>query len=161
MLTTTSPPPPAGPFEPPGVIEASLATMSQTRLRRTLYVGGLEESVTTEVLHAAFIPFGDIRTVEIPTQKESNKHRGFGFVEMDSEEDAQHAIDNMHEAELYGRVVTVNIARTPAKGPGENAKPVWADDFFYRKKLAEEGLDVDEQQLEKAPQESELNTHEQ
>lgn len=155
MKPLTEPPPPAGPFEPPGVIEASLANMSTTRLSRTLFIGGLDENVTTELLHAAFIPFGEIRTVEIPTQRDSGKHRGFGFVEFDDEEDAEEAIANMDESELYGRVLTVNVARAPARGVSDNAKPIWADDFFYRKRLAEEGFEIDDKQLEKEPEESE------
>ena len=39
------------------------------------------------------------------------KHRGFGYVEFDETDDAQHAVDNMHESELFGRVLKVNLAK--------------------------------------------------
>lgn len=66
------------------------------------------------------------------------KHRGFGFVEYEDEDDANQAIDNMHESELYGRVITVNLARTPARKPGEGTRAVWSDDAFLRQRIAEE-----------------------
>lgn len=48
-----------------------------------------------KVLHAAFIPFGDVVDVQIPLDYETEKHRGFAFVEFELAEDAAAAIDNM------------------------------------------------------------------
>ncbi len=73
--------------------------------------GGLEENVTEGVLHAAFIPFGDIKDVSMPLDQSTQKHRGFAFVTYIDKEDAAAAMDNMHNAELYGRVLTVNYAQ--------------------------------------------------
>merc|ERR1719272_2651578 len=113
-------------------------------LKRTIYVGGLEDTVDRKVLEAAFRPFGDVKSAEIPVDFQSGKHKGFGFVEYLDAEDAETAIDNMHHAELYGRTLRVNLARAPTNKPGtESNRPIWADDFFYRKKLQDEGLEVD------------------
>ena len=71
--------------------------------KTTLYVGGLEESVNEGVLHAVFIPFGNVKDVNIPMDNAAGTHRGFGFVEFETPDDAAAAIDNMHNAELYGR----------------------------------------------------------
>lgn len=60
-----------------------------------LFVGGLAEEVDEKILHAAFIPFGEIVDVQIPLDYESEKHRGFAFIEFESAEDAAAAIDNM------------------------------------------------------------------
>ncbi len=57
-----------------------------TNPKTTLYVGGLEESVNEAILHSAFIPFGDIKDVNIPMDHATGKHRGFGFVEFESKE---------------------------------------------------------------------------
>ena len=53
----------------------------EKRNKRILFVGGLEESVDRAVLHAAFIPFGDIADIDIPPDHTGagSKHRGFGF----------------------------------------------------------------------------------
>lgn len=85
--------------------------MQTVNHKRTLYVGGLAEEVCEPLLRAAFIPFGEIVQVEIPLDHASQKNRGFGFVEFEEVEDAAAAMDNMHEAELYGRILTVNIAK--------------------------------------------------
>lgn len=66
-----------------------------TNSKRTIYVGGLAEEVDEKVLNAAFIPFGDIVDVQIPLDYESEKHRGFAFIEFENAEDAAAAIDNM------------------------------------------------------------------
>ena len=68
-----------------------------------LYVGGLEETVSDDLLKAAFIPFGEIIECNIPLDNATGKHRGFGFVEYEEKEDAADAIDNMHNSDLYGR----------------------------------------------------------
>ena len=57
-----------------------------TNKKTTLYVGGLEENVNEATLHSAFIPFGDIKDVNIPLDNTTGKHRGFGFVEYESAE---------------------------------------------------------------------------
>ena len=71
-----------------------------TGSKRTIYVGGLAEEVDDKVLNAAFIPFGDIVDIQIPLDYETEKHRGFAFIEFESAEDAAAAIDNMVEVEL-------------------------------------------------------------
>eukprot|EP00743_Colponemidia_sp_Colp-15_P003332 GILK01003599.1.p1 GENE.GILK01003599.1~~GILK01003599.1.p1 ORF type:complete len:137 (-),score=32.03 GILK01003599.1:223-594(-) len=112
---------------------------------RVIYVGGLEEQVTTAILHAAFLPFGDIKTVEIPLDIKTQKHRGFGFVEFEDEEDVKHAIDNMHDSELYGRTLRVNLSKQMKRV--NTMKPVWANDEYYRDQLKEGGLEVDDSML--------------
>mmetsp|Transcript_83534 Transcript_83534/g.217529 ORF Transcript_83534/g.217529 Transcript_83534/m.217529 type:complete len:118 (+) Transcript_83534:107-460(+) len=116
--------------------------MSESQItKRTVYVGGLAEQVDKKVLEAAFLPFGDLRSVEIPVDMKSGAHRGFGFVEFMEVEDA--------EAELYGRTLRVNLARAANNKPStESNRPIWADDFFYRKKLQDEGLGVDDEALD-------------
>lgn len=78
--------------------------------KNTVYVGGLAEEVNESILHAAFIPFGDIKDVKTPLDQATQKHRSFGFVTFLEKDDAAAAMDNMDGAELYGRVLTVNYA---------------------------------------------------
>lgn len=78
--------------------------------KTTLYVGGLHETVNEEILQGAFLPFGDLKDVNIPIDHATGQHRGFGFVEFEEKEDAAAAIDNMHNAEIYGRVLKVRVA---------------------------------------------------
>eukprot|EP00475_Leptophrys_vorax_P009057 TRINITY_DN15949_c0_g1_i1.p1 TRINITY_DN15949_c0_g1~~TRINITY_DN15949_c0_g1_i1.p1 ORF type:complete len:166 (+),score=48.31 TRINITY_DN15949_c0_g1_i1:109-606(+) len=112
--------------------------------KTTLYVGGLEENVNESILHAAFIPFGDIKDINIPLDQSTQKHRGFGFVTFLEKEDAAAAMDNMHNGELYGRVLTVNIAQPMKIKGGEQgwaSQPVWADaDTWFERQQQEEEI---------------------
>ncbi|XP_026273818.1 peptidyl-prolyl cis-trans isomerase E isoform X1 [Frankliniella occidentalis] len=104
--------------------------------KRTIYVGGLAEEVDEKVLHAAFIPFGDIVDVQIPLDYESEKHRGFAFIEFEAAEDAAAAIDNMNDSELFGRTIRVNIAK-PQRIKEGSSKPVWSDDKWLQEHAGE------------------------
>lgn len=57
--------------------------------------GGLADEVTEDILRSAFTPFGDLVDIQIPLDYETEKHRGFAFIEFDLPEDAAAAIDNM------------------------------------------------------------------
>ncbi|KAK4236171.1 peptidyl-prolyl cis-trans isomerase E [Achaetomium macrosporum] len=87
-----------------------------TRWKATVYVGGLAPQVTVTTLQEAFLPFGDIADVSLPKNENPNStepHRGFAYVEFEDAEDAKEAIDNMDQAELFGRVIKVSAAKAP------------------------------------------------
>lgn len=63
--------------------------------KRTIYVGGLADDVNDKLINNAFIPFGDISDIQMPVDYESQRHRGFAFIEYENAEDAAAAIDNM------------------------------------------------------------------
>lgn len=96
------------------------------------------------ILHAAFIPFGDIKDVKTPLDQATQKHRSFGFVTFLEREDASAAMDNMDGAELYGRVLTVNYALPERIKGGEQgwaAQPIWADaDTWFERQQQEEEM---------------------
>ena len=62
------------------------------------FKGGLNEDVDEKVLRAAFIPFGELSEVQLPIDYQTEKHRGFAFIDYELPEDAQAAIDNMVSA---------------------------------------------------------------
>ncbi|CAA7387893.1 unnamed protein product [Spirodela intermedia] len=118
--------------------------MNQQVQKDTLYVGGLAEEVNESILHAAFIPFGEIKDVKTPLDQATQKHRSFGFVTFLEKEDATAAMDNMDGAELYGRVLTVNYALPERIKGGEQgwaAQPLWADaDTWFERQQQEEEM---------------------
>lgn len=79
----------------PRYLEFNMSMSSNASSKRTVFVGGLAEEADEKVLHAAFIPFGDLVDIQIPLDYETEKHRGFAFIEFESAEDASAAIDNM------------------------------------------------------------------
>ena len=97
--------------------------------KRLLYVGGLPEEVTEDLLKAAFEPFGEVVEVDIPQDFQTQGHRGFGFVQMETTEDAAAALDNMHESEIYGRTIRVR----PAQPRKQNAnRAIWTEDSWLK-----------------------------
>jgi RNA recognition motif-containing protein len=76
-----------------------------------LFVGNLPFNTTQEELEALFGESGAVTSVNIITDRFSGKSRGFGFVEMDNQEEAQAAIERLNGNDLQGRPLTVNEAR--------------------------------------------------
>ncbi|NTW22365.1 RNA-binding protein [Candidatus Falkowbacteria bacterium] len=86
-------------------------------MAKKLYVGNLSYSSTEQSLREAFAPFGAITSVSIITDKMTGRSKGFGFVEMDNDDEAQQAIDAMNGKEVDGRTLTVNEARPMTERP--------------------------------------------
>jgi len=108
--------------------------------KKIIYIGGIAEEVDDKILHAAFIPFGEITDIQIPVDYENNKHRGFSFLEFELPEDAMAAIDNMNESELYGKTIRVNIAK-PQKNREGGSKAVWNSDEWLLENTAPPSAD--------------------
>jgi peptidyl-prolyl isomerase E (cyclophilin E) len=66
--------------------------------------------VTEEILENAFIPFGGLKQILLPKKENESKHSGYAFIEFEDADDAKAAIDNMNDSELFGRVLTCNLA---------------------------------------------------
>ena len=77
-----------------------------------LYVGGLSLSTTSEGLGTYFKQCGTVVSATVVTERDSGQSRGFGFVEMSSEAEAQGAIAALNQKPLEGHDLTVNIARS-------------------------------------------------
>ena len=78
---------------------------------KKLYVGSLPYSVTEDQLREEFSAYGTVESVRIIVDKATNQSKGFGFVEMSTNEEAQNAIAGMHGKQLGGRTLIVNEAR--------------------------------------------------
>jgi RNA recognition motif-containing protein len=76
-----------------------------------LYVGNLAYSVTDQSLQSAFAAFGSVTSAKVMTDRDSGQSKGFGFVEMASDDQAQAAIRGLNGSSLDGRALTVNEAR--------------------------------------------------
>lgn len=83
-----------------------------------LYVGGLPYSVTEGQLEEVFAPHGSVQSARVISDKFTGRSRGFGFVEMASDEEAQKAIEALNGTELEGRTLVVNEARPQERREG-------------------------------------------
>ena len=80
-------------------------------MAKKLYVGGLSYDTTEDTLRETFSGAGTVESATIIKDKMSGRSKGFGFVEMSSDEEAQKAIEMLNGKELDGRSLTVNEAR--------------------------------------------------
>lgn len=80
-------------------------------MNNKLFVGGLSFNTTENDLQDAFAAHGTVTAVDLISDRMSGKSKGFGFVTMNTPEEAQRAIDNLNGKSLDGRNLTVNIAR--------------------------------------------------
>ena len=80
-------------------------------MAKKLYVGGLSYNTSEATLKETFAAAGTVETATIIMDKMTNRSKGFGFVEMATEEEAQKAIAEMNGKELDGRTLTVNEAK--------------------------------------------------
>ncbi len=78
---------------------------------KKLYVGNLSYSVTDDVLQQLFAPHGTVESAQVITDKVSGQSKGFGFVEMSSDQEAQAAINALNGQQNDGRALTVNEAK--------------------------------------------------
>jgi RNA recognition motif-containing protein len=85
---------------------------------RKLYVGNLPYSATAESLREAFAASGTVDTVSLITDRDTGQSKGFAFVEMASEHEAQTATQAMNGKMLDGRQIKVNEAKPKATGGG-------------------------------------------
>lgn len=78
-----------------------------------LYVGNLSYRLTDAELEEAFAKFGNVLSAKIIMERETNRSKGFGFVEFESKEQGEEAIEGLNGKDLGGRNVVVNEARPP------------------------------------------------
>jgi len=86
-------------------------------MAKKLYVGGLPYATTEDELREAFSQAGAVESASIIMDRMSGRSKGFGFVEMATDEDAQKAIDMWNGKEFGGRTLTVNEARSMEERP--------------------------------------------
>jgi cold-inducible RNA-binding protein len=84
-----------------------------------LYVGNLPFSATEDSLKEVFLRFGTVESVTIITDKETGQSKGFGFLELSTQQEAANAIAKMNGTEMDGR--TLKVAQAQAKVPRDNS----------------------------------------
>jgi len=85
---------------------------------KKLYVGNLSFNTTEAQLREQFAPFGSVQTVQIIMDRDTGRSKGFAFVEMGSDAEAQAAIDGLNGKMVDGRSLAVNEARPKESRPG-------------------------------------------
>ena len=89
---------------------------------RKLYVGNMSYSVSSSDLQELFSQYGSVESAEVISDRATGRSKGFGFVEMSSDSEAQAAIDGLNGKDHEGRALTVNEARPKNEGGGGRAR---------------------------------------
>ena len=90
-------------------------------MAKNIYVGNLSWGTTEDILRETFAQYGEVLSARIITDRDTGRSRGFGFVEMENEDEANAAIEALNGQEQDGRPLTVNEARprAPRQGGGD------------------------------------------
>ncbi|MDR6214998.1 RNA-binding protein [Paracidovorax wautersii] len=80
-------------------------------MENKLYVGNLSYSTRSEDLRLHFSAYGEVTSAKVIMERDSDRSKGFGFVEMSSSDEANAAIQGLHGKEIDGRALTVNAAK--------------------------------------------------
>lgn len=86
-------------------------------MSKKLYVGNLSYSVTDSQLEQLFAEFGSVSSAQVIMDRDTGRSKGFGFVEMSNDAEAQAAINALNGQDMGGRPLTVNEARPKTEGP--------------------------------------------
>jgi RNA recognition motif-containing protein len=92
----------------------------EAQMGKKLYVGNLTYGVTNETLEQMFAPHGTVQSAQVIMDRDTGRSKGFGFVEMGSDQEAQAAIAAMNGKDVDGRNLTVNEARPKTEGGGRS-----------------------------------------
>ena len=85
-----------------------------------LFVAGLSYSMTDDELRNLFAEFGTVNSAKVVMDRETNRSKGFGFVDMSTEEESKNAIQGLNGKEMDGRPLTVNEARPREDRPNRS-----------------------------------------
>ncbi|MGB4768428.1 MAG: RNA-binding protein [Candidatus Saccharimonas sp.] len=87
---------------------------------QNLFVGSLAYATTDDSLKAFFEEIGPVKSARVITDRETNRSKGFGFVEFEDEAHNQPAVDKLNGTELDGRAITVTLARPKEDRPSRD-----------------------------------------
>jgi len=88
-----------------------------------LFVGGLSFSTSSDRLREVFAAHGSVESARVVTDRDTGRSRGFGFVEMASEQDAQQAVSRLNGQDVDGRQIKVEVAKPSERGGGDRGGP--------------------------------------
>ena len=86
-------------------------------MSKRLFVGGLPYSVANSQLEEMFSEFGAVVSANVITDRDTGQSKGFGFVEMENDKEADEAIGKLNDTDLEGRKITVNVAKPREERP--------------------------------------------
>jgi RNA recognition motif-containing protein len=105
-------------LDPESATRVAASHAAELILSKKLYVGNLTYNVNESDLEALFAPFGTVQSAQVIVDRDTNRSKGFAFVEMSTESEAQAAIQGLNGRDHGGRNLTVNEAKPREARPG-------------------------------------------
>jgi RNA recognition motif-containing protein len=99
-----------------------------------IYIANLNFRTSTEALQQLFEGYGEVTSARIITDRETGRSRGFGFVEMSNDDEAQKAIDELNGSDFDGKTISVNIAKPKTESQGSYSKGSYGNNNYKKKK---------------------------
>lgn len=99
---------------------------------KNIFVSNLSFRINDEDLKQAFAEYGVVNSAKVITDNFTGRSRGFGFVEMNNDDEADKAILELNEATMDGKTITVNIARPRTERRSDNRTPNRRSDYHSR-----------------------------
>ena len=90
-------------------------------MAKKLFIGNLPFQVSDMDLKELFQEYGEVSSAKVVVDRRTGRSRGFGFIEMSSDESAEHAIEGLNGAEVKGRPINVGLAREQSEQKGSNS----------------------------------------
>jgi peptidyl-prolyl isomerase E (cyclophilin E) len=119
-------------------------------------VGGLGDNVSQAVVRAAFVPFGNLKSVDIPMDYKAGKTRGFCFLEYEDADDAAEAIFNMDGSDLMGRSIKVSLAQpnqlNKLMSASSRSQAIWSSDEWFQQHVTGQGSEEDQKKEKETQQ---------
>ena len=86
-------------------------------MSKRLFVGGLPYSINSSQLEEMFSKFGTVVSANVITDRDTGQSKGFGFVDMENDKEADEAIEKLNDTDLEGKKIAVNVARPREERP--------------------------------------------
>jgi RNA recognition motif-containing protein len=87
-----------------------------------IYVSNLSYGTSSDSLQSLFASFGEVTSANVIKDRETGRSRGFGFVEMTNDAEAQTAINELNDTDFEGKTISVNVARPKTERPAYNQR---------------------------------------
>ncbi|GMH77708.1 hypothetical protein TrVE_jg7566 [Triparma verrucosa] len=116
--------------------------------KKSLYIGGLSSTATPTIIKAAFIPFGEIRDVDVPMDFKTGQNKGFCFLTYVTASDCAEALYNMDGSELLDRTLNVKYS-SEDKDYNPNSEAVWKGDKWIKEHgVGGDGAEEEERKIQ-------------
>lgn len=129
--------------------KSSIGQLDASFLQRVVFLGGLPDDTNAAAIRAAMIPFGEVKSVDLPVHYETGKHRGYAFVEFIDPDDTAEAIYNMDGALFIDNTITAGMAQPnqlhKLLSRNQADEAIWKSDEWFQQQIGNDQKEMEKQ----------------